>query len=38
MKRIKKSLYYSKLPVINCLSLPVTGQYDIVKLTISLLF
>ncbi|XP_012522697.1 protein CNPPD1 [Monomorium pharaonis] len=24
MKRIKKSLYYSKLPVINCLSLPVT--------------
>ncbi|TGZ46040.1 protein CNPPD1 [Temnothorax curvispinosus] len=24
MKRIRKSLYYSKLPVINCLSLPVT--------------
>ncbi|XP_011862963.1 PREDICTED: protein CNPPD1 [Vollenhovia emeryi] len=24
LKRIRKSLYYSKLPVINCLSLPVT--------------
>lgn len=25
LKRIRKSLYYSKLPKINCLSLPVTG-------------